>query len=126
MKTMTFRFEDRLARIVDAEAQAKGTATAAVLEMIADGLRYRMESNDPPVHRHFHEAFSPEGVVQFYSEFLEAVRLRAGVVGPEDRHRFEQAPNGGAWERKGLAGAWAVLDRTERFTPDGIELSLEE
>jgi hypothetical protein len=98
-------------------------ATEAVRELLADGMRFRMLNNEPPVHPYFVMKLSPPAVAKQYMQFLEAVADRAGVVGPSGKaksdFRFVQLPAGGKWEACGLDGAWQVLNRSFEPTPDG-------
>jgi len=123
MKAMTFRFDDEFAQIIDADAKTAGSATAAVMQLFADGLRLRMQQKAPAVHPHFTENLTVAGVVQLYRQFIEAVQARAGLI-EKPRYRFAQVPGGGRWEAKGLAGAWGVLHTSEQFTVNGIEHSV--
>jgi len=127
MKALSLRIDDQLATILEADVKTAGSITAAVEGLIADGLKLRMQENAPAVHPHFLANLTPDGIIAFYGHFLEAVRLRAGLMnddGSMPAYRFEQAPAGGAWEKAGLTGAWAVLHISERFTVNGIEHSV--
>ena len=125
MKTMTFRFDDEYAAIIDADAETAGSATAAVMQLFTDGLRLRMEQNDPPIHRHFLDTLTPAGVVEFYGHFIAAVRFHAGLEDSPRHWHFEQVPPGGKWEAAGMTGAWTVIGDLQRLTPDGIELMVD-
>ena len=52
--------------------------TEVLRSLIADGLRWRMTRNEPPVHRYFVETLKDEAMVHAYLDFIDAVRDRAG------------------------------------------------
>ncbi len=119
----TFRLSEADQAVLAALAGELGTNDSDTLRaVIADGLRYRMMQNDPPVHSYFVETLTPEAVVADYLEFLDAVRDRAGLMGPDGkkpRFYFAKVPKGGKWEANGVAGGWAVLPKSMSFTKDG-------
>jgi len=113
-----FRLPPELIEFVAGAAQDANSSEAAALEaLVADGLRWRMQEHIKPVARHFTDALSPAGVIDFYTrEFLPAVDRDAGIGGS---HRLEAVPPGGAFEAAGITG-YVVLDENETITPDGI------
>jgi len=120
-KTFTFRTDDELQAIIDREGEMHGSLTDGIKDLVADGLRYRMMVNTPPIAAAFLAPLTPDGVIRAYVEFLEAIRGKAGLV-QNPRYRFCQVPAGGRWEQKGLAGAWAVLPTNIGFTLNGKEI----
>ena len=121
----TFRFSEADLAVLDALGeQLGGHETETLRAIVADGLRYRMEHNEPAVHPHFLDPLVPEAVVEEFLHFLDAVRDQGGLKGLDGKpsnYYFAKAPKGGRWEEEGVAGGWAVLDRKTRFTKNGYE-----
>jgi hypothetical protein len=100
------------------KAYAVGDVNETAEELIADGLRLAMLNGDPPIHPHFIEPLTPEGVAVEFRRYLEAVRGRIGIDA-NAKYYFAQLPAGGAWEAAGLAGAWELLPVEAEPTADG-------
>ena len=119
----TFRFSDEdVAVLEELKTQADANEVDTLRAIIADGLRYRMEHNEPPVHPYFLDPLTPEAVISDFVEFMDAVRDRAGLLGrngKEPKFYFARVPKGGKWEANGIAGGWAVLPKSMSFTKDG-------
>ena len=127
-RVKTFRFSEADLAVLDALGeQLGGHETETLRAILADGLRYRMENNEPPVHSHFLFPLKPEAIVEEFLHFLDAVRDQAGLMGlngKESEYYFAKAPKGGRWEEEGVAGGWAVLDKKTRFTKNGYERAI--
>lgn len=110
-------------RLLIGRAEEGGTITAFE-RLLADAVRYRMEHESRPISREFFGRLTPNGVLLFAQNWLDAINDAAGLPdrdGLPSKFRLAQVPAGGAWERRGAAGKWGVLDRAERFTADDVE-----
>lgn len=125
-RVKTFRLSDADLAVLDALSEELGGVSEAesLRALLAEGLKSRMRRCDPPIAEYFLMNLSPEGAAKEYLDYLDAVNDRLGLIGSDGKppsHYFAQVPAGGKWEAKGLAGGWAVLPKSLRFTPDGYE-----
>ena len=121
----TFRMGAEECEVLELLGAEGGQGRTEVLRgLIADGLRWRMTRNEPPVHRYFVETLTDEAMVPAYLDFCDAVRDRAGLPGrdgAESRFHFVKVPRVGKWKDACPEGGWAVLPKTMRFTKTGYE-----
>ena len=127
-RVKTFRMSEADQEVLGLLADELGKNEADTLRaIIADGLRYRMMRNEPPVHAYLVETLTDEAVVEEYLHFIDAVREKAGLMGRDgepSRYRFAKVPKGGRWEEQGVAGGWGVLETCMRFTKNGYEKAI--
>ena len=124
---ITMRLNQEVLNVIDS-VDAK-SRSEAVRELIADGLRWRMrEYTDKPIDPHFTDPLNTDGVIQFYGEFIQAVKHDLGLSNPDGnnpRYHFCQLPTGGQWEQMGVTG-WGVLPINARYTENGTEYPAKE
>ena len=88
--------------------------------LMADGLIRKMQQHKKPIDSYFIENLTPDGVAEYFLQFLEAVKYELGITNAQSaQYHFDKPPLSGHWGQAGVTG-WGVLPMEHRYVKSGI------